>query len=711
MKGRKIRAIPPVPGEQNVSSGAAFLWTAGSLLVLSWLRMPAFLGAAMAAVVLAGGILLHVRSAGNPPGRIFPLSMDEFLPRPSRAFWAALVLLILVTRFYRYDSLNHWPNYDEAQIAYCAQRLNETWEWRMFWGFGEAPTTMCWLVACASRFLEDPLAAVWLPPAFISTLTVVVAYPVARQYLSRSLSLVVTLLFAITFWPLNMGRICHQGVPLPLWMILFIYVAGKYRNDSGSPIRGYWAALSGILAGAGPFTFTPWPAVAIVAVGTFFSMSRRRWGDRVLFAAAFALAMTPFLLDVASRGWGLHIHAVAAWNGWLPSREVILASVSYITGIYTYPVQTDDCYGAWRGGLLNPILGALSLGGWVVLWRRRHESVGQWCLFVFPVLLAPGLLSMNVEFFRIAQVMPVLMLTIALGAANLLRSFPEGRQRILIGLTILAFSAAWDVDLILRPSLTFPRDPRLFLRDMRSADSWALYQLLSDQARVKGPGWILDFSTHRRTDVSLEVGVYRLNAAGNPSLTPAQARWVAIIADADHGTYLARRFPEGTWRTTKGPWPTGKARTVGLMPLTIGNRPVLERWRTALEGLEKANRVFLYLPSGAPYDEVFKVLDGIRENFRRDPFLESVLWEWRGEYQYELTRHLDLHLAELEEALRWGYPAPQVLFKYGILLMRQGRFEEAGHILRRASEIKPDDPTIKEALQHLSRIGHDDAKP
>ena len=151
-------------------------------------------------------------------------------PRWEVAAFAAVLLLGLFLRFYRYDS---FPPYDgicaieEPQSGQGAVAIREglrPWEFLLD----------RWLPVPFMAFCGDTFTAIRLPFTIVSWLTIVPFYLLMRELVSRPAALAATTLFAFCRWHLIYARHAHAvfGPTLPL-ILLVLYLAIRVYRRGG----------------------------------------------------------------------------------------------------------------------------------------------------------------------------------------------------------------------------------------------------------------------------------------------------------------------------------------------------------------------------------------------------------------------------------------------------------------------------------------------
>lgn len=689
--------VKVIPMTRTFSAWSALFFPTVLFSVLSYVALsPAF----QAALFLLGGgacLWVSLRSIPEPRPGARPAWDLELWGKVPGWVLGSLFLLTLFIRFYRLDTLFLWPGKDEADLGMFAISLSEKWDWRFFYTFGQVPPTPIWASALLLKAgIQAPLC-LWIPSAIVSTLTALVAWAAARTFFSRSTALVLGALFILSFWPFLMGRICHQGVWVPLWACLCLLFLGRtLRARAGRPQDREALAL-GLVTGSGCWTFTPWPAVALaVGLGLWRMSATRGNFQRVVlgrFLPGFLFALLPFFNAVLTEGYGQHISAMFAGSGWNPWSHQVRTVFAYISEHFWGCAEPDAAYTAPNGGLLTPVLGGFFVMGGASLWRHRSDSPSLWLVLALLLGLAPGLVSMNVETFRIAGALPILLCVTAFGAVEFANLLPKAHRRPVLA-ALLLLSAGVDAWRVLRWQTP------LGLRDMPVADLRAMDILRRTKARY-GPGTVLTEFLDNSHDESLFVLSYGFNTAENPRVSQASL-WTGVVMDRHYRPFLEPHFPGAFWADLGQNDPVSPELSLGIIPLRPENRQRLERWRLAHRYFRQVSLAVNSISEPRTYAQARDLFEQVPSWVLRDPFLLSCYWEKKAQffYDYDFKEHYEDQCDALRHALA-GLPAFHLHFQLGCLLMRRGHWAEAEKELRAALAQRPGDLSVLNALRVL----------
>ena len=680
----------------------ALFFSANGLIAYAALTPQAQILCGLFGIILPLYAALRTAPRPSPGEQAFGQPDIHFYP----AGWilTASILLAIALRFYKLETLFRWPTLDEGWNGTLAVELSKHWTWKFFYTFGEAPPLPVWCAALLLRLGFAPTFCLWFPSAVVSLLTVAAGYFAARQFFEKSPSLVCGGLLAFSYWPLFIGRFCHQGVWLPLWVCLCLFAWGGYLNSPGSGPRRWWSLLLGFALGLGSFTFTPWLAIAALLFGSFAGsmvLPPRKDGMSFSFlTGAFLLALLPFLGAVAREGYGHHIASLSPWGGWFKAFNLPSGFFKYFAVLVWGSFEKDPAYTPLWGGFLNPLLGSFFFLGLIRMFRFRALRWVQWTAAAFFLFLLPGILSPNLESFRIAQVLPLLILITALGLHSFLELQPASKRLLWLGIC-LAFTAILDFNLLAAPYRHWAAHPENFGRPLKSLERYRAWQVLNEERKKNGPGMILtDFDGQSFNDPTLSFMTYPFNAARNNSLSGTQPSWDAVFVNIHYLPFLQKRFPEGKWAAlSEDRLLTDGGNMLGILPSLPGNEKALADWREAHQIFQAVNQA-RFLQARADFDPLIHLLEIAYPRVQGDPFLESVYWDRQAAFEYE-GLHYDQQLYCYQMALTRGYPTAELYQKQGQLLLAGGHDSQAKESFQKAIKAPLDLTGARATLEWL----------
>ncbi len=629
----------------------------------------------------------------------FKLSIPPWL-------WVLSLLSLVFLRFYKLETLFRWPTLDEGWNGTLAIELSKHWTWKFFYTFGDAPPLPVWCAALLFKLGASPAIALWLPSAVVSLLTVITGYFAAKQFTSKSFSLVCGGLLAFSYWPLFIGRFCHQGIWLPLWICLFVFLLGKYENAGGN--KKFWAVGLGLGLGFGSFTFTPWLAVAAIlffwVLWKWLIHSKKDSTNVPYFIGAFLLSLIPFLQAVVREGYGHHIQSLSPWGGWFKEFQFFTNLFKYFAVMVWDSYEQTPAYTPVWGGFLNPLLGAFFFSGIIEMFRFRRTGLVQWVAAAFFLFLLPGALSPNLETFRVAQVLPLLLFITALGIHSFLQILPSKRQLTVL-LLLLGVTAAFDFNLLAAPYRNPDAHPENFGRPLKSMEKYRTYKILNDYQKNHDSGYIMtNFDNNAFNDPTLLLMTRNFNFNNDPRNKALKKSglgqiisWIAIFVDIHYQTFLESRLPNAEWFSVSKKIPgEGTRSMLGIIPKEGKDNG---KWFQAHARFQQAD-IQRFSQNDGNMEAIIKTLGTAYPLVKGDSFLESVYWDKRAAYEYE-DLNFDQQLFSYQMAVTRGYPTADLYFKLGELYRVKGRFNEARDAYLKATQAPLDLTQARAMLEWL----------
>ncbi len=667
----------------------------------------------------------------RPSSRVRPVFEEEFLPSVPPWFFLLLLLAAAFFRFIDLTRLSQWPLTDEAKSGYFSMQFAAQGKIRLLYDFSQLPPFYIWLQGLFFRVFGVSLDSLWALPALLSLLAAAASYPAARVFFSRSLSLAFFFLAAFSFWPLYVGRFSHPGCLLLLWEWLVLWLLAAFLKSPGGP-RAPRAALGlGLLTGAGFYTFTSWPSLALVATLSLLGScwagrwgipgekhprtSRAsegyahpptgsgRWKPFFLFLGGMVLVLLPLAGAWLSQGYGGYIRHVWMFNlkePWLPQ----LAWAFRDVGAFFWKSRLPSnlfAYKPFWGGYLNPLLGALCFIGALEMARLRSHPLARFWFLALPVLYLPGFLTGGVEMFRVLPLLPFLLAGAAVGAAVLLSALPAAR-RPLVGVLLLLVSVGLDSHHLFGVYGSVWSHPGDNWFASKSLDRLRAYSILKKAAEKEGPGIILTRLVPDLYDQSLPLATDGFNAEENGGAV--QARWAALLINVHYQPYLQKEVPGGRWfwLAPDIDQPQGGL-LLGLFPLPSAHPDVLRRWvraDRAMAGLVAPTFDFRDYKSRRP---ILQKLGELYPLFQGDRFLEACYWEKIAENNYgDLDYAAQIHA--LREAIVKGLPAAHLYNGLGSLYFRRHHLREARQAFGEALRCQPNHTSAAAGLEMLEKM-------
>ena len=411
------------------------------------------------------------------------------------------VALAAGLRFYRLGEWPPGPYRDEAYNGLDALGVLHGEHALFFPANNGREPAYIYLVAAAVALLGPTTLALRLPAAVVGTLATVPVWLLGREWFGRVAGLLAALLWAVTFWPVHLGRIGLRVSLLAPLLALAFWLGTRAYRERRAPL---WAA-AGLVYGLSFYTylaarFTPL-LLGLFAVYLVLNGRRTRlWdGGRVLwFAAGAAFAVTPLALlllrDPAlifGRAGQVSVLSPEI-NGGDPA-GALLTNIGRSLGLYLWrgdAILRHNALLAYDAVLKSnnpagrPVFDLLMAGpflvglGWCVRhWRRPAAA---FLLLWQLVMLGPTILAEDApHFLRGAGVLPGAIFFPAIGLALL---WEWGRLPVALRRAAVALLLAGSLALTIRDYATYARQPDVaYLWEKAAAD-------LALSARAEPPG-------------------------------------------------------------------------------------------------------------------------------------------------------------------------------------------------------------------------------
>ncbi|HTA77358.1 MAG TPA: glycosyltransferase family 39 protein [bacterium] len=606
----------------------------------------------------------------SSPDSNTPLYQIEFFKKIPLWVWLLIGAGAVFFRFYKLTTLSAWPIYDEGMVSFCALQIAQKGVHHLFYMFSQIPFFYLWVLGSAFKLFGPSLFNLWFWPAVISALWVPLAYLTARQYFSKSFSFFCVLTAGLSFWPSYLGRFSvNENLLLPLetlallWLALCLRAESKRKQNAFSFILGLTLGLSLYVV------FLHWISVLLMmsfTAGYFFW--KRRPSLLVYLGGGLALPLVPFLALLLNSDGTSYFHTLSAASLSEPWFAKLKEAWNTPKGLFWGVAPQELCYKPLWGGLINPVLGALFAIG---LLENLKTSWGRWlCVSAF-ILLIPGMLIHDFEFYRVLPALVVLIPIIALGWARLTRDFSR-RWAAVILLGLMSFSVALDFYQLFQVYPHLWDSPAYWLKESKAINDYRAYQLLKTKSQTDGPGLIFSNFIPGFNDQNLNLADYGFNAAANLKLDSGKAQWAALVVNVNYQPFLAKHLGAGKtyWLSKDLSTPDG-----GLMlwvaPINESNRSVFNRWREADSALNGyLNEYFEHLDfkENNSYSKILAALDQTYPYFKNDPFLEACYWEKRADLFSRVNLFTEAD-ENLTRAVQKGYPAAHLFYHLGTIQM------------------------------------------
>lgn len=213
------------------------------------------------------------------------------------------VLLATGLRFYRLGEWPPGPYRDEAYNGLDALGVLQGEHALFFPANNGREPVFIYLVAASIALLGPSTLALRLPAALVGVAATVPAFLLGRAWFGRTAGVLAALLWAVTFWPVHLGRIgLRAGLLGPLLALAFWVGTLAYRERRA----GLWLA-AGVVYGLTFYTylaarFTPLLLLLMAVYLVLTGRGARLWdsGRLLLFLGGAAVTVAPLAVTLAA---------------------------------------------------------------------------------------------------------------------------------------------------------------------------------------------------------------------------------------------------------------------------------------------------------------------------------------------------------------------------------------------------------------------------
>ena len=611
-------------------------------------------------------------------------------------------------RFYRLADLSTWPIVDEGVFGYFATLLEAKWNWQLFHSYSQEPILYTWGQFLAFKLFGNSPASLWLFPAACSMLCVPLTWVATRKAFGPAGGLLAAGWMAVAFWPLYMGRFSVQSILMVLWECLAYWALADYLQTDRGTAKTRKLLLLAVVNGFGFYTYLDWPVVSgmLVLAVLFNPQESRRAGLKAGFF--FSLVSSLLALPLASvfaknyRGYFSHLWSFGSSHR---GEGGLSLPLEYFKGLFWGTDGTHFSYGPLWGGLFNPILATLVFLGLALILKTLRKPLSLWMLGSLIIFFLPGFLTNNLEMMRLTALLPLLIAMAALGTGLLLDWIPVS-ARIPFLILVFSGSTALDSKQLFGIYPDYGLKHPAFYGAHKTLEFEKAYLLLKPIAGESGPGLVLMDFNPDPYDQTLAVAVYSFNAARNPALDPAGARWVGLLTNIHEQPYLKRRFPEGRWAwLSEGLDPMDGGYLLAAIPLIPQNRDELLAWAKADRSLSELTYEVMETGVNPDQGKMLGILDRAYPLFKGDRFLELRYWRIRAIHLAAANR-LPEAVEDEEKAISLGFPMAHLYNELGCLLYKENRFVESRQAFQKALGLKPNCTNAAYNLANLSLLKH-----
>ena len=661
--------------------------------LLSFLPLPAW----GAILLFLAGIVVPLAAFGrgrdSEPFDAGSLLAREIFPKGRMIFWTGLFFCALFLRFFQLTNLSGWPNSDEAWHNFFAVNLMKHWQWNLLYGVTHMPPGYFWLSAFSFKLVGVSLAALWFLPALLSLLAWLGFTIAARTVFSNSTALVFSGLIGLTYWPLFQGRMSHPGILVSVWEALCCVLLAFLLAARRDAWRRALYFLLGLAVGAGFYTFTSWWSAALVfsaaaLVAAFHPAGHEKkvpgLAAFLLFLAGLSLASAAFLAAVMQGGYGSYFSTMFLFRDRSSFDYGWRISLSYLTLLFWGKDMDGHSCPPWLV-FLNPLWATVFFTGVLVILRSRNFRFGWFLLASIPLFLAPGLLSISVEPYRINPVMPSLFGVAAIGSLWLLNPLPVFKGRFLFACAVL-LGFAWDAFFLIGVYHQRCGRPLASIQELKSVERWRAFPILQAQAQREGPGVILTDFVVKPFDQSLNVPSYPFDWLRNPGLDRRKPSWLAVMFNPHFLPMLEKSFSPvlRNW-LSQDLGATDGGLFLAVIPTGHFSPAQWERWLKANQAFRAMTLNMLYQVDKRGGDEILGELEAAYPLVKGDRFLECCYWQ-RAAFDHVLVGNIDAALEALQSGLKCAGPNAFFLDQMGLIYWKKGDRKRAGECFQKARD-------------------------
>ncbi len=578
----------------------------------------------------------------SQPRTLQPSAPEEPSESFTKRFGTFLLITALLIQAVNMTWLRHFPHLDTTFVTYFSVNLSQHWVWKFLVGTSQTPALFNWILSFFFRFLEPSFFSMYLFFFLVAVATIALAYYFARALQWKPYITFCFFGLSCGYWVLYTDQ---YGVEMTFKLFLEIALFGLLlllaQKPSGPHPPGLFIAV-GALTGLGFITDIAWPSIALFITLLFFYLSRKL-GRKVIgaFLAALSGFLVLFLLLIFREHYGEHIHRLWALASPSNASNLGFNILTYLSALFwkSYP----NSFGGFWGGMLNPVYSSFFFLGLLECCTKKNKVWITGLLLGFGIGLGPGMVSYQLDLFRMLHIYPLLLFVAGIGFQSFLAQSKTDLRKIL-ALSIFSFSLALDLH-----HLQVQKDA------MKSPQIIQAVDQLDETHRQKGVGAILVELRQNFWDRSLPLATYPYNAEANPRWSWQDANWLAFLVTDDYQPYLSPRFPDLQW-VDLGPnvlrpdvhW------TLGILPINRKNFPALLPW---LEFDRRLQQITIQVMDAEPFisqKDIINELLTAEPSAWKDPFLATCFYE-------KILLSLppdDLSEAHslASKALRYGYP-------------------------------------------------------
>ena len=291
-----------------------------------------------------------------------------------------------------------------------------------------------YLVALSTNLLGRTPAAVRLPSALASTLTILALFLATRAITNTRLALIASIISGFTVWPIMLGRLATRPALLPLALSITLWlVIEAYKKNNNK----LWV-LSGLMLGICVYTYTPirlliiFPLLCLSAL--FVAQIRRRiiLGTTYFFLS-FAIIVSPFVIYTANNQEQVLGRTTGVSAIDLNDEPSAIFNTTVSQTIAVFQMFSVPGKGDWNlrhnipnRPVFDPIITFALLIGLTIAPQKLGKHKLAFILVYSIIALLPSILSEEAPHFgRSSGLLPILFIFPALGISWIHKSLKQ----------------------------------------------------------------------------------------------------------------------------------------------------------------------------------------------------------------------------------------------------------------------------------------------
>ena len=606
------------------------------------------------------------------------LTNNEFIMRIPLGVWLLLGGLAVFFRFYQLTTYSVWPHYDEGWIGYYAIQQWNHWNWDFLYSRNQIPPVYVWLLALFFKIFGSSPQTLWFVSSLLSLLALPVAYFAASTLFSRSFAFIFSTLLGLSYWPWYIARFSESTAKDLISECLIFLCLGVFLKTVPGKNSNFSYFLMGLCVGFSYYLlFIHWffisLFISLIVVICIFKKKERPIEKILTYSAPIFLLMSPILwLEWSQKCFQIYYqHIELNQITWFSTKQ-IFSDFSYLSSLFWGADPSIRTYGPIWGGFFNPIISAFFLLGFLELIQRWHQPIYLALIGAFIIFISPGFITRDLETFRIAMILPVVLVIASIGLLRLYYFFPK--RKLLILVFFFSISLLLDANHF-----------RLYHDQWKSIDTWRgyaksierfrAYQILKTTELKEGPGIVFSDFSPGLEDQTLSAVDGNFNVAENPHLTLVDAHWAAVLVNVNFRPFLDHRFGisnayalSSDLNASDGGW------MLWIVPLTTNNKITFQHWLNASSALKPFIDLNMGYIFNSSLQESLDLLLKAYPYFKNDPFLESCFWEKMADVYLKaqltptsVSQNRDKTIQCLQNAITLGYPSAHLYYHLGVL--------------------------------------------